>query len=250
MKVAVAGGTGVVGRRTVEAVGDLGNETVVLARSTGTDLVTGEGLATALAGVGAVIDVTDVAAARESRVAKFFEATSRNLIRAAQQAGVAHIVALSIVGVERVAFGYYKGKVRQEAVLRESPIPVSILRATQFHEFPGQYLDRVKGPLVVVPRWRVQPVAAWEVGIALASLAAKPPVPMSQLAGPREENMADLVRRVARARRDKRRIIEVRVPGAGGKAMAAGGTLPGPEAPRGTQTFADWLGEHRDAGTL
>ena len=84
MKVAVAGGTGAVGRRTVEAVGDLGNETVVLARTTGTDLVTGEGLATALDGVGAVIDVTDVAAARESRVAKFFETTSRNLLRAAQ----------------------------------------------------------------------------------------------------------------------------------------------------------------------
>jgi hypothetical protein len=212
--------------------------------------VTGEGLATALAGVGAVIDVTNVAAARGSRAAKFFETTSRNLIQAAQQAGVAHIVALSIVGVDRVPYGYYKGKLHQEAVLRESPIPVSILRATQFHEFSRQYLDRVRGPLVVVPRWRVQPVAAWEVGIALASLAAKPPVPISQLAGPREENMADLVRQVARARGDKRRVIEVRVPGSAGKAMAAGGSLPGLEAPRGTQTFADWLGERQDAGTL
>jgi len=235
---------------TVEAVRDLGNETVVLARSTGTDLVTGQGLGKALRGVGAVIDVTNVAAARGSVVARFFEATSRNLIRAAEEAGVAHIVALSIVGIERMPIGYNKGKLRQEAVLRQSPVPVSILRATQFHELPGQYLDRVRGPLVIVPKWLVQPVAAWEVGIALASLAAKPPVPMSELAGPRQENMADLIRQVARARGDTRRVIEVRVPGAAGKSMAAGGSLPGRDAPRGTQTFADWLAEHRETGTL
>ena len=243
MKVAVAGGTGVVGRRTVEAVGDLGNETVVLARSTGTDLVTGEGLAAALAGVGAVIDVTNVAAGRESRVGKFFETTSRNLIRAARQAGVAHIVALSIVGVDRVAFGYYKGKVRQEAVLRESPIPVSILRATQFHEFPGQYLARSGGPFLIVPRWRTQPVAAREVAAALAGLAvgAPPAVALSELAGPREENMADLIRQVLRARGSRRLVIEVPVPNTWGKAMATGGGLPGPAATLGTQTFAEWL---------
>lgn len=255
MRVAVAGGTGIVGRRTVEAVRDLGNEPVVLARSTGADLLTGEGLTAALAGAGAVIDTTNIATSRASAVAEFFATTTRNLIQAAQQAGVGHIVALSIVGIEKVPFGYYKGKLRQEAALRQSPVPVSILRTTQFHEFPGQYLDRAKGPVVIVPRWRVQPVAAWEVGIALASLAVKPPVPMSQLGGPREENMADLVRQVAdaraaRGRGGKRRVIEVRVPIAAVKAMATGGSLPGPDVPRGTQTFADWLGEQEEAGTL
>jgi len=77
---------------------------------------------------------------------------------------------------------------------------VSILRAAQFHEFPGQYLARPSGPFVVVPRWRTQPVAAREVGTALAHLAlGEPPslsqVALSELAGPREENMADLIGR-------------------------------------------------------
>jgi uncharacterized protein YbjT (DUF2867 family) len=250
MKVAVAGGTGVVGRLTVEAVRGNGDEPVVLARSTGVELVSGNGLAQALAGAGAVIDVSNIAATRASVVSEFFEATSRNLMRAADQAGVGHIVALSIVGVDHVPFGYYEGKLRQEEVLAASPVPVSILRAAQFHEFPGQYLARSSGRFVVVPKWRTQPVAAREVATALAALAALPPgspVAMSELAGPREENMADLLRQVLAARGERRRVIEVRVPGAGGRAMAAGGGLPGPGVRLGTQTFADWL--RSQAGT-
>ena len=182
MKVAVAGGTGVVGRLTVEAVRGNGDEPVVLARSTGVELVSGNGLAQALAGAGAVIDVSNIAATRASVVSEFFEATSRNLMRAAAQAGVGHIVALSIVGVDHVPFGYYEGKLRQEEVLAEeatgSPVPVSILRAAQFHEFPGQYLARSSGRFVVVPKWRTQPVAAREVATALAALARASPVAM------------------------------------------------------------------------
>ncbi|HEY6786260.1 MAG TPA: NAD(P)H-binding protein [Trebonia sp.] len=251
MKVAVAGGTGVVGRLTVEAVRGNGDEPVVLARSTGVELVSGNGLAEALAGIDAVIDVSNIASTRASVVSEFFEATSRNLMRAAAQAGVRHLVALSIVGVDHVPFGYYEGKLRQEEVLAGSPVPVSILRAAQFHEFPGQYLARSSGRFVVVPKWRTQPVAAREVATALAALAtelpvamspvAASPVLMSELAGPREENMADLLRQVLAARGERRRVIEVRVPGAGGRAMATGGGLPGPGVRLGTQTFADWL---------
>jgi uncharacterized protein YbjT (DUF2867 family) len=241
MKVAVAGGTGVVGRLTVEAVRGNGDEPVVLARSTGVELVSGNGLDEALAGAGAVIDVSNIASTRASVVSEFFEATSRNLMRAAAEAGVGHIVALSIVGVDHVPFGYYEGKLRQEEVLAGSPVPVSILRAAQFHEFPGQYLARSSGRFVVVPKWRTQPVAAREVATALAALATASPVEMSELAGPREENMADLLRQVLAERGERRRVIEVRVPGAGGRAMATGGGLPGPGVRLGTQTFADWL---------
>ncbi|HEX3955887.1 MAG TPA: NAD(P)H-binding protein [Trebonia sp.] len=207
MKVAVAGGTGVVGRLTVEAVRGNGDEPVVLARSTAVELVSGNGLAESLAGAGAVIDVSNIASTRASVVSEFFEATSRNLMRAAAQAGVRHLVALSIVGVDHVPFGYYEGKLRQEEVLAGSPVPVSILRAAQFHEFPGQYLARSSGRFVVVPKWRTQPVAAREVAAALAALATELPVPMSpvsmsELAGPRQENMADLVRQVLAARGD------------------------------------------------
>lgn len=250
MKVAVAGGTGVVGRLTVEALGLGGDEAVVLARSKGTDLVTGEGLADALAGVGAVIDVTNVNTMSAKVAARFFEATSRNLMRAADAAGVGHIVVLSIIGIDRVPFGYYKGKLRQEEVLRDSPVPVSILRAAQFHEFPVQYLERSSRGLVVVPRFRTQPVAAREVGAALARLATGAPTAMSELAGPREEVLADMIRKVVAARGSRRRVLELRIPGAAGKALASGGSLPGPGAQRGTQAFDEWLREQQANGAL
>jgi RNA polymerase sigma-70 factor, ECF subfamily len=193
MKVAVAGGTGVAGRWAVEALRAGGHEATVIARSAGVDLVTGNGLAAALAGIDAVIDATNVTSMGKRASTEFFEATARTLTRTAAGAGVRHIVALSIIGIDRVPYGYYQGKVRQEQVLRESPVPVSVLRAAQFHEFPCQYLAKLPGPVVIVPRWRAQPVAAREVGAALASIAAGEPVAMSELAGPREEIMADTV---------------------------------------------------------
>jgi predicted dithiol-disulfide oxidoreductase (DUF899 family) len=203
--------------------------------------VTGTGLDAALADADAVVDTTNVASSRARTSREFFEATSRTLTSAAEQAGVRHLVALSIIGIDRVPFGYFQGKLRQEEVLRESRVPVSILRVAQFHELPAQYLARWSGPLVVVPRWRIQPVAAREVGAALARLATGAPVPMSELAGPREELMADLLRQVIRASGVRRRVVDVRLPGAAGRAMASGGNLPSARAARGTQTFAEWL---------
>ena len=159
MKIAVAGGTGVAGRWTVDACAPV-SEAIVIARSTGADLVTGEGLEAALAGVDAVIDASNVASAGKRVSSEFFETTARTLMRTAATAGVRHIVALSIVGIDRVPYGYYQGKLRQEQVLQDSPVPVSILRAAQFHEFAGQYLAKVPGPVVIVPRWRAQPVGS------------------------------------------------------------------------------------------
>ena len=245
MKIAVAGGTGVAGRWTVEALRADGHEVIVIARSAGTDLVTGDGLDIALAGVDAVIDATNVASSGKRASSEFFEATARTLMRTAAVACVRHIVALSIIGIDRVPYGYYQGKLHQEKVLQESPVPVSILRAAQFHEFPGQYLAKLPGPVVLVPRWRAQPVAAREVGAALAAIAAGDPVAMSELAGPREEIMADMIRQVVRVRGDRRLVVSVRVPGATGRAMATGAGLPGGPGLRGTQTFADWVTEQR-----
>lgn len=241
MRVAVAGGTGVAGRATVEELEAAGHETVVIARSTGVDLFTGTGLAEALEGVQAVVDTTNVDTVRRGKAESFFETESRHLVHAAREAGVGHIVALSIVGIDRVPFGYYQGKLRQEAVLAESEVPVSILRTTQFHEFAAQYLARMKGPVVAVPRWRSRPVSAREVGGTLASLAVSAPRDQLELAGPEEEHMAELVRRVAEMRGLHRRIVEFTMPGAAGRALAAGGALPNGRSLRGTQTFDQWL---------
>jgi uncharacterized protein YbjT (DUF2867 family) len=250
MKIAVAGGTGVAGRWTVEALRAEGHEPIVISRSAGADLVTGVGVEAALAGADAVIDATNTTSSGKRGSSEFFEATARTLMAAAAAAGLRHIVALSIIGIDRVPYGYYQGKLRQEEVLQESRVPVSILRAAQFHEFPGQYLATMPGPVVLVPRWRAQPVAAREVGAALAGIAAGDPVARSELAGPREEIMADMIRQVVRARGDRRAVISARLPGATGRAMAAGGGLPDRPGLRGTQTFADWLSEQRAEGTL
>jgi uncharacterized protein YbjT (DUF2867 family) len=245
MRVAVAGGTGVAGHATVVALRGLGHDCVVLARSTGVDLVTGAGLPAALDGVEAVVDTTNIATGRTEAAREFFRTTTHNLAAAARDARVAHVVALSIVGIDRTPLGYYQGKLAQEQVLTSSHDGVTILRATQFHEFVEQFLRRIRGPVAVVPRWRTQPVAVAEVGARLAELATGQPVGLTELAGPREEIMADLVRRFLRQRGSRRPVLGPRLPGAVGTALATGGTLPDHPGPRGTLTFQDWL-RHRD----
>ncbi len=144
MKVAVAGGTGLVGRYVVEELGAAGHEPVVLSRSRGVDLVAGgAGLDAALDGVDAVVDVSNVTTTSARKSVAFFDAVGRNLLDAGERAGVRHHVVLSIVGIDRVGLGYYRGKLRQEDVVRGGSLPWSVLRATQFHEFAGQTLERV-----------------------------------------------------------------------------------------------------------
>jgi uncharacterized protein YbjT (DUF2867 family) len=159
---------------------------------------------------------------------------------------VRHQVLLSIVGLERVPFGYYQGKLRQEEVLaKDGEVPWTVLRATQFHEFAQQVLERVPGPLAVVPRMRTQPVAAREVARHLVGLVLGPPQGMApELAGPRVEEMTDMARRLLRARGQRRLLLPVRLPGRTGTAMAGGGNLPTGPGPRGTQTFDAWLAEN------
>lgn len=252
MRVAVAGGTGLVGRYVVEELAAAGQEAVVLSRSRGVDLLTGgAGLDAALDGVDAVVDVSNVTTMSARKSVAFFDTVGRRLLDAGERAGVRHHVVLSIVGIDRVGLGYYQGKLRQEAVVKEGPLPWTVLRATQFHEFAGQTLDRVPGPLALVPRMRTQPVAAREVAQHLVRLASAPAQGMApDLAGPRVEQLVDMVRRLLRARHERRLVLPVRMPGAVGAAMTGDGQLPVAGAPgtRGGQTFDEWLAEHVTPG--
>lgn len=242
MRIAVAGGTGVVGRHVVDVLGAAGHEPVVLSRSRGVDLVTGSGLDAALSGVGAVIDVSNVATMRRETAVGFFGTATGRLLETGERHGVRHHLALSIVGIDRVPTGYYAGKRRQEELVLGGPLPATVLRATQFHEFPGQLLVRTPGPVAMLPAMRVQPVAAREVAEALVQLAVGDPLGMApELAGPEQHSLVDLARDLLRARGERRRVVAVRVPGAAGRAMAQGGLLPQGPGPRGTQTFAQWL---------
>jgi uncharacterized protein YbjT (DUF2867 family) len=242
VKIAVAGGTGWVGRLITAHVRARGHVPVVLARSGGVDLTSGAGLDDALAGVTAVIDASNVVTASAATSIAFFEAATAHLTAAGQRAGVAHYVALSIVGCDRVDFPYYLGKRRQEELALAGPVPASVLRTTQFHEFAAQMLERSPGPFAFVPKMLTQPVAAAEVARALVSLALAGPAGLApELAGPERQPLPDLVRALVRARGGGQLVVGLRLPGAVGKAMAGGALLPAGPGPRGTQTFGQWL---------
>ena len=242
MRIAVAGGTGVVGRHVVSAVAAAGHEPVVLSRQRGVDLATGHGLDAAMSGVEAVIDVSNVTTTARRRSVRFFVAASKNLLAAGRRAGVNHHVALSIVGADRVDFGYYYGKRAQEHLVLSSAVPASVLRATQFHEFAGQLLARSPGPVAFVPRMQTQPVAASEVAAALVQLSAGHAVGLApEMAGPEVHEMVDLARRFVAATGQRRAVVPLRLPGKSGREMATGALLPTASGPRGQQTFASWL---------
>ncbi len=243
MRIAVAGGTGVVGRQVVEAVEARGDQAVVLSRGTGVDVITGSGLDAALEGVDAVVDTANIETLSASAATSFFERATGNLAAASARAGVGHLVVLSIVGIDRMPYDYYAGKVAQERVAEASSVPWTILRATQFHEFAAQMFARGRlGPLHVAPRARVQPVAAREVGRHLATLAAGAAQGRAaDLAGPREERLDEMIKAYAARVGYRGWIPSVSLPGKQLKAMRDGLALPGAGATLGTQTFAEWL---------
>ncbi len=250
MRIAVAGGTGTVGQHVTSAVRAAGHEPVVLSRSAGVDLEAGTGVADALRGVSMVIDVTSTVTLRAARSVAFFGTVTSNLLAAGKRAGVSHHVALSIVGSDRIGYGYYLGKRRQEELVLAGPVPGSVLRATQFHEFAGQVLDQTPGPVALVPVMLSQPVAAAEVAAALVELALAGPAGLAgELAGPQELQMTGMARKVLRARGSHRLVLPLRQPGAAGKAMASGGLLPTGPGLRGTMTFGEWLAVNGAAGS-
>jgi len=246
-QIVVAGATGAVGRHVVACAEAAGHTVVPLSRSTGQDVVTGTGLAEAMAGADVVIDVTSVVTTSAKTAVGFFRAATENLLAAEQAAGVRHHVALSIVGIDGETTGYYAGKVEQERLVAAGPVPWTVLRATQFHEFAPQMVARLSaGPFVVVPAMRTSTVAAAEVGAALVTLAeGAARGRTADLGGPEEAELADLVRRWLAATGRRRRVLRVPLPGAAGRRMRSGTLIPGPGADRGRQTFAEWLDGQR-----
>ena len=242
--IAVAGGTGWVGRRVVESVRRVGAEAVVIARSSGVDLTTGTGLDQILEGVDAVIDVTNIVTQNRRRATTFFETSTRHLLEAEERHGVGHHVLLSIVGIDRVRMGYYQAKQAQEDLVRQGAVPWTILRSTQFHEFAAQMLGN--GPVAIVPSMLSQPVAARDVADELVRLATAPVAGLAaELAGPRQEQVPDMARRLASTRGRRTLVLTVPLPGATGRGMRSGALLPTGPGPRGTQTFDEWLEEAR-----
>jgi uncharacterized protein YbjT (DUF2867 family) len=241
MKIAVAGSTGRVGSQLVALASAVGHETVGIARSLGFDLLHPEGLSEALAGVDVVVDVTSSPTLEEDVATPFFESVATNLGKAATEAGVRRTVALSIVGVDRSPdYGYYRSRVAHEAATRAAaPGPV-VLRATQFHEFAGQMLERNRdGAVTRIMDVPSRPVATREVAQVLLDLATADESVDTELAGPRIEELVDQVRRLVELRHEDLVVEPVQAPAS----MAKGSMLPGPGALIRGPGWEEWLAE-------
>lgn len=248
MRVAVAGGTGLVGAKVVERLRARGDEAVVLARSTGVDLTTGRGLAEALEGVDVVIDTTSIVAKKPAEYVAFFRAVAEHLQRAGADAGVRRIVTLSIVGIDGLGggpFAHYDGKRAQEAATEAGSVPTSILRATQFHGFAGQLIDWVaKGPVLPCPKQPVQTVDVDVVADHLVAMAHEETTEQHvrrDLAGPEKRLLADLARATAKARGQRLWVVPVWLPGATAKKIRGGVLQAPPGAVIDGGTFEEWL---------
>ena len=254
MRTLVIGGTGEVGRHTVAALLARGHEVRVLSRRGGTpdprasgfagDLSIGAGLPAALDGVDTVIDVANITTTNKDKAVRYFTGSMGALHRHGPAAGVTHLVVLSIVGCDRVAFGYYQGKVAQERAALDGAIPATVLRATQFHEFAIQNLSRFRlGPVALMPGIRCQPIAAAEVGAALAEVAEKPAAGgrVPDIGGPGIEWLPDMARAVAERLERRVRLVPLRMPGAVGRAMRAGGLLLDADGVARGPSFSAWL---------
>jgi uncharacterized protein YbjT (DUF2867 family) len=246
-KIAVAGATGRVGRYVVEVLEERGHDVVRMSRSTGVDVVTGEGLREALAGVDSIVDAASWPRNEQEPATKFFITSSRNLQEEGERAGVQRIVMVSIIGADRVSHGYIASKIPHEQAMQSGPIPVSILRAAQFHEFVPLFLEWGRqGDVIYVPEMRTQLIAARTVAEALADLvdgsAPAPGTTIPEIAGPREENLADVARLLVARRGESVRVEVVSDPDDPEQALyASGALLPGPDAVLAGPTFEQWL---------
>jgi uncharacterized protein YbjT (DUF2867 family) len=250
VKIAVAGATGRLGRPLVDILTADGHEVVAISRSNGVDVITGAGLAEALAGVDCIVDAATPPTPDEQAAIEFFTTAARNLQELGAAAGVSRMVVVSIVGIDRFNGGYNAAKVVQEQTHLAGPIPVRILRATQFHEFVEQIMEWGRqGDVTYVWNMRTQLVAARTVAEALAELAteeepapAPGDAPIWEIGGPRAEDLVEIARVLAARRGESARVEGFSDPDdPDAQLYASGAALPGPDATLAGPTFDEWL---------
>ena len=198
MKIVVVGGNGLVGRNIVRRLRAGGHDVTAASRTTGVDIITGQGLADALAHTDVVVDVTDSPDLEGDVALNFFQTAGINLLRAEVEAGVKHHLSLSAVGTDSlVGSPYFSGKAMQEAMIRRSGIPFTILHSTQFFEFLLQIVELsvYEQALSLSPAY-VQPVASADVAVAMAELAVRPARnSVFEVAGPCRERLSEIIQR-------------------------------------------------------
>src|ERR1700758_2043825 len=244
MKIVVIGGSGLIGSKLVNELREHGHEAVAASPSSGVNTLTGEGLAGALKGASVVVDVSNSPSWEDSAVMKFFETSTRNLLAHEAAAGVGHHVALSVVGTDRLSeSGYFRAKIAQEKLIKDSPIPYSIVRATQFFEFLKGLGDiSFDGEKVRLPHVLFQPMAADDVASAVGRIAAGQPVNgIVEIGGPEQFRVDELVRRRLAALKDPREVIADPNARYDGAKVSEKTLLPGNNAWLGETRFETWL---------
>src|SRR3954454_2804255 len=209
MKIVIIGGTGLIGSKTVAILRQGGHEVVAASPQSGINTITGEGLKEAMAGTQVVIDLANSPSFEDKAVLEFFETSGRNLLAAEAAANVRHHVALSIVAIDRTDNGYFRAKIAQEKLIKNSGIPYTIVRATQFMEFLGGIADSsVDGNTVRLPSVLFQPIAADDVAANIADVALAPPRNgIVEIAGPERAPFDEIVARYLKAVGDPRVVV-------------------------------------------
>lgn len=244
MKIVVIGGTGLIGSKVVEKLRLKGHEAVPAAPDTGVNTLTGEGLADVLESASVVVDVSNSPSFEEKAVMEFFRTSTGNLVANEARAGVRHHVALSVVGTDRLReSAYIRAKIAQEELVKESGIPYSIIRATQFFEFARQIADdATEGNQVRLPPVFIQPIAAEDVASAVATVAVGTPLNgIAEVAGPQRFRFDEFVRQGLRARNDQREVVVDPNARYFGARLSKFTLVASDEAYIGEIRFADWL---------
>lgn len=244
MKIIVIGGSGLIGKKLVKNLRQQGHEVVAASPSSGVNAVTGEGLAQVLAGAQVVVDVANSPSFEDKAVLEFFEKSGRNLLPAEAAANVRHHVALSVVGTDRLlAGGYFRAKMAQENLIKASPVPYTIVRATQFFEFVDSIAQSAtEGQTVRLPPVLMQPIVSDDVAAVMAEVAVEEPLNGTiDLAGPEPIRLDELVRKFLSAKRDARTVTTDARAGYFGIPVNDQSLTPGDHPRLGPTRFEDWL---------
>jgi uncharacterized protein YbjT (DUF2867 family) len=246
MKLVIIGGSGLIGSKVVTHLRDQGHEAVPASPDSGVNTLTGEGLADVLAGAAVVVDVSNSPSFEDAAVLKFFETSTGNLLAAEAAAGVGHHVALSVVGSDRMPdSGYFRAKVVQERLIRNSSIPYSIVRATQFFEFLKRMADEATdGKTVRIAPVLFQPMAAEDVAQAVSRVALSAPLNgIVEIAGPQQFRFNEFIRLGLAARQDPRVVIADPHAHYFGTELGERTLVPGADARLGEISFEQWVGQ-------
>ena len=244
MKIVVVGGSGLIGSRVVQNLKNHGHEVIVASPSKGINTVTGDGMVRALKGADSLIDVSDSPSFEDRAVVEFFETSTRNLTAIAELEGVKHYVALSVVGADKLlGSGYFRAKMAQERLIKQSKVPFTILRATQFFE----RLDNIvkasfKNGEIVVPKVLLQPIAAEDVSNILTEVVLNKPLNGSfDIAGPEQASLYDFIRMYLKFKNDSTKLSEDEKASYFGLNLKNDSLVPERAKTRGSVDYNSWI---------